>query len=942
MRRASTGIVLSGADEAGHKRNMTMTNVTFGNLASLRAAVDLIARHVIERRNTIPILSYLLIEPCADGARISGTDLDMMASTVIAASWEEPAAFCIEGALLADILKRCEGETSLRLIGDGERIELANGRTRAKLEARLADDFPRVQFPFGPIPLAWETSAQELAVDLDMVKHAISTEETRYYLNGINVDVQGGLMTMAATDGHRLSRVERLRDGLPDHASAILPRKLIGLMGRALKGADGMAALALTASKVQFVHGALTIVSRLIDGTFPDFRRIIPQADPVARLAINASELASHGKAAATTRDKQALTLEMESGDCKAGKAGADGYARPLLAEYDGDAMRVAISGKYAAEYDGTHDRIEIAFTAPDAPMAIIDPDSPQWLGVLMPMRCDDPLPRPAAVTYRETLPAPGQAADLFNVEPTKQRWCDKTRRSLGNVGIAPGPRHATMREVAAYLQDYAKRCGFPDLPCEHSCSEHATFGKVIEPATLKLIESVDYETLTAKSEYVTIPAQYQDGAYSVIMPGSRHQAPVTVEYQDEAGNWSEPARCQNAKGDIALPDQPKGRKAAKPRKAKVTIAGAIEKDQRKREAKAYLAAALAQDEIDAREADEQPEALEPLEARHDMPEAPAADDAMQEPIALPTPSGGDIEAMPAADSDDAYAAALAMRLAALESLVADIAARLDDATPLATESAPLAAESAGPAIKRTAAHERMIRRAWAERKERRDAERLAAYRKARKDEAVKMAARQRIKAAGLSERLAWAKAGADQHAERANAMQGERDELADKLQVLAKRADDLGETMMEITREARRERRHRLASAQRARRLITVARANARDMQQQLDRRAVYAENLRGKLHNAECRATSFASAAKSRDRELASLRASMADPMQPERASDIHRLIQERDEAKTALAAVHARNTSMQGIMDQLTERYENMALQVARLTAAQRQSA
>lgn len=519
--------------------------VTFDNAGELHDVIAFLARHVMERRCSIPILQTVLIEPCEGGARLTATDLDILAGATVAAAWEVPEPMTVDAYLFADMLKQCDRNRplSLDIVPDGRhaRLAIACGRFRSKTgEMRLAEDFPLNIARMSDNPLSWEREARQLADDLALVSPAICREETRYYLNGICVDVIGGIMTMAATDGHRLSRVERPADGLPDHAGAIIPRKMVGIMRALLKASDGAASVDLGLTSCSFTIGRWRIRSKLIDGLFPDFRRVIPRGDTVqGRLTIATRELATHGKVA-HAKESPALAMDLAPGACRAGKAGPEGYARPLSAEYEGAPMTIAANGAYLADYAKSHERLEFALIETGAPIAINDPDRPHWLGVLMPMRCDHALPDQAAVTYRAIEPAPGRAADLSGVERADGRGKERGNYDA-MIGIAPGARAATLGEIKAYLTDYARRCGFPDLDCANYHLQGATFGDDLGDG------------------------EWSDGSYSVPMPGYR-QAPVTVEYQDESGDWSAPALCTNAKGEIALPDQKKERA---PRKGK-------------------------------------------------------------------------------------------------------------------------------------------------------------------------------------------------------------------------------------------------------------------------------------------------------------------------------------------------------------------------------------
>jgi hypothetical protein len=379
-------------------------------------------------------------------------------------------------------------------------------------------------------------------------------------LNGISCTIEGDKFCMAATDGHRLSLVER--DAAPivamDFMGGIIPRKAIKAIAVLLKGKEsGPVALDMSGSKALFDCGDIQLYTKLVDGTFPDYRRVIPAVDLLrGTLSAQSVELLQHcaaidGKGGTS----KALQLQCEGGAIMAGQSGSNPYARPLSAEYNGHDCAFAFNAGYMAQFAKLHDSLILQSATLDgdhiggAPMLIKSPDAPQWTGVLMPMRCDGELPKPRVVQYVETLPAPGRATDLFGV-------------TLANDHLAPGPRKATDAECIAYLRDYAERCGLPIFDKQKLEKDGLTFGFVSEAWTEwhKITDKFGYERDDySRGPIAKHPAAYADGAYSIPMPG-RNQSPVTVQYADDAGEYGEPMLCTDAKGRIALPDQPKGR----------------------------------------------------------------------------------------------------------------------------------------------------------------------------------------------------------------------------------------------------------------------------------------------------------------------------------------------------------------------------------------------
>ena len=239
---------------------------------------------VVERRNTIPILSNVLIEASADGrVRITATDLDLqVVESLDAASVETAGAVTVQAHLLFDIARKLPDGSQVSLETADNRMTVKAGRSRFQLPTLPRDDFPVIAE--GDLPTSFELPARLLAELIDRTRFAISTEETRYYLNGIFLHVSDDdqpVLKAAATDGHRLARFTVPRPegaaGMPD---VIVPRKAVGELRKLLEESlDGNVQVDLSASKIRFTlggEGGVVLTSKLIDGTFPDYSRVIP------------------------------------------------------------------------------------------------------------------------------------------------------------------------------------------------------------------------------------------------------------------------------------------------------------------------------------------------------------------------------------------------------------------------------------------------------------------------------------------------------------------------------------------------------------------------------------------------------------------------------------------------------------------------------------------
>ena len=355
---------------------------------------------VVERRNPIPILSNVLIEASEGGTvKVTATDLDLqVVEHMSAASVESAGAVTVSAHLLFDIARKLPDGSQVSLETAENRMDVKAGRSRFKLPTLPRDDFPVIVE--GDLPTSFELPSKTLAELIDRTRFAISTEETRYYLNGIFLHVSDEdqpVLKAAATDGHRLARFTLPRpegaEGMPD---VIVPRKAVAELRKLLeeKG-EGAVQIDLSASKIRFTlggEGGVVLTSKLIDGTFPDYSRVIPTAndkllrlDPrsffegVDRVATIATEKT---RAVKMGLDKDRVTLTVTSPDN--GTA-----AEELPAEYSADGFEIGFNAGYLKDILGQidSDTVELHLADAGAPTLIRKDDKSPALYVLMPMR---------------------------------------------------------------------------------------------------------------------------------------------------------------------------------------------------------------------------------------------------------------------------------------------------------------------------------------------------------------------------------------------------------------------------------------------------------------------------------------------------------------------------------------------------------------------------
>lgn len=278
------------------------------HVKAMRAAIKAIDK-VVEGRNTIPILSNVLIDAADGRMTITGTDLDVQLVVQVECTVSGRFATTIPQRPLRDMLNKLDPDATLSLALEAGIVVAKAGRSTFKLPTLPVDDFPMVRV--GDTPHQFEVAAFDLAAMIDAVSVAMSTEETRYYLNGIYMHAavraaaenpaEQALMVLrvAATDGHRLARFDIDQPdgsgGLTDGAAGggvIIPRKTVGVLSSAMDGYEGAVGVAVGARMIEFDWGGMVLTSKLIDGEFPDYTRVIPTANDKV-LTCDRAQLAS-------------------------------------------------------------------------------------------------------------------------------------------------------------------------------------------------------------------------------------------------------------------------------------------------------------------------------------------------------------------------------------------------------------------------------------------------------------------------------------------------------------------------------------------------------------------------------------------------------------------------------------------------------------------------
>jgi DNA polymerase-3 subunit beta len=368
--------------------------LTIERAALLRSLAHV--QNVVERRTTIPILSNVKLAADGDRLGLTATDMDLSLVAHEPAQVAERGTTTVAAHTLFDIVRKLPdgSEVGIEQSSGGE-VTVRAARSVFNLPTLPADEFPAIGEE--QLGCRFHMAAGDLAKLIDKTRFAISTEETRYYLNGIHVHAtKAGAASMlrgVATDGHRLARVEvALPDGAEQIPAIIVPRKTVGEVRKLIDSVGGEIEISVSPTRIQFAFDRAVLVSRLIDGTFPDYERVIPTGNE--KMAVfRADELGRAVDRVATisTEKARAVKLGFDDGTVTISAVSAEtGRAvEELDVDYEGDALEIGFNARYILdmlqEIDGETVRFEMASAA--APTVARDPSDLSTLYVLMPMR---------------------------------------------------------------------------------------------------------------------------------------------------------------------------------------------------------------------------------------------------------------------------------------------------------------------------------------------------------------------------------------------------------------------------------------------------------------------------------------------------------------------------------------------------------------------------
>jgi DNA polymerase-3 subunit beta len=352
---------------------------------------------VVERRNTIPILSNVLLSADKSGVAFSATDLDMEIVDEAEARVGQQGQITAPAHTLYEIVRKLPdgADVDLNFSGDDPRLSVSAGRSRFNLPVLPAGDFPVMSSESAGV--RYTLAKEDLARLIDKTRFAISTEETRYYLNGLYLHTvsEGGQARLraVATDGHRLALAEMAApEGAVGGPGVIIPRKTVEQVRRLLDDGSGTVDVQVSAAKIRFEFGRASLTSKVIDGSFPDYMRVIPRNNERVLTVDNGVFAAAVDRVATISAEKsRSVKLSVEAGrvtltvrNMEAGQA-----VEEIEVDYDGDPFEIGFNARYLLDVAGQigAEDAHFRFADPASPTLVLDPTDGGVQYVLMPLR---------------------------------------------------------------------------------------------------------------------------------------------------------------------------------------------------------------------------------------------------------------------------------------------------------------------------------------------------------------------------------------------------------------------------------------------------------------------------------------------------------------------------------------------------------------------------
>jgi DNA polymerase-3 subunit beta len=347
---------------------------------------------IVERRHTLPILANVLIRKTGTSLQLTTSDLEIQIRTTAELGGDTENFTTTVGARkLIDILRSMPGDQVVSLESSAAKLILKGGKSKFTLQTMPAEDFPLVQESanFGPV---FSVPQKTLKGLLSRVSFAMALHDIRYYLNGILFVAEGNQLSLVATDGHRLAFASATLDVEVPKQEVILPRKTVLELQRLLSDAEGAIDMQFANNQARFSFGGMEFVSKLVEGKFPDYNRVIPKNHKNSVTLGRTALLATLQRTAILTSDKfKGVRLNLDPGTLRvaANNAEQEEAVDELDIDYDGDSIEIGFNVTYLIDALGnmSQDMVKLELSDGNSSALVTLPDDNQFKYVVMPMR---------------------------------------------------------------------------------------------------------------------------------------------------------------------------------------------------------------------------------------------------------------------------------------------------------------------------------------------------------------------------------------------------------------------------------------------------------------------------------------------------------------------------------------------------------------------------
>jgi DNA polymerase III subunit beta len=347
---------------------------------------------IVERKHTLPILANVLLQKSGDMLQLTTSDSDVQIRTTAMLGGDSAEISTTVGAKkLIDILKTMPSEQTVSLEAKDDKLILKGGKSKFTLHSMPAADFPLVTEAanFGPM---FSVPQKTLKMLLNQVSFAMAVHDIRFYLNAILFVAEGDQLSLVATDGHRLAYTSATLDVEVPRQEVIIPRKTVVELQRLLSDAEGMIEMQFANNQAKFVFAGMEFVSKLVEGKFPDYKRVIPKNHHNTVTLGRQAFLSTLHRAAILTNEKfKAIRLNLQPGSLRvtSNNTEQEEAVDELDIDYGGDSIEIGFNVTYLTDVmsNMTQDMVKLELSDGSSSVLFTIPDNTSFKYVIMPMR---------------------------------------------------------------------------------------------------------------------------------------------------------------------------------------------------------------------------------------------------------------------------------------------------------------------------------------------------------------------------------------------------------------------------------------------------------------------------------------------------------------------------------------------------------------------------